>query len=110
MIFSEKQIELLKEFGGDCYWHGENTGDYDCADIDSTLLADLSKQWEKTTGWISVEDRLPDKNGYYLVYCGMNHITVTFFTAENISGPEFSGDPTVTHWMPLPQAPVYGYS
>ena len=60
--------------------------------------------------WISVEDRLPDSEGYYLVYSpayygvrGMDYIReahgFVWYTDEN---SPTSGN---THWMPLPEPP-----
>lgn len=69
--------------------------------------------------WISVEDRLPEKNGQYLVTNGKK-ITIEQFSHPNcltaFSKPSFcfwdnSGDGWwrklnfPTHWMPLPEAP-----
>jgi len=66
-------------------------------------------------GWISVEDRLPDPEAYYLAY-GQ---TRSIFNTLRPSGPEmcyFDEDgywlvgnnyylENVTHWMPLPNPP-----
>jgi hypothetical protein len=30
----EKLLQILKEFGQQCYWYAEQTGDYDLKDID----------------------------------------------------------------------------
>lgn len=45
-MFTEKQKKALRDFARSCYWHGENTGDYDMADIDE-LLVDL---WQEIKG------------------------------------------------------------
>jgi len=52
--------------------------------------------------WISVEDRLPDEDGYYLVmdtgfYPFEKHRVQKFTANENI---HWYGLRTVTHWMP----------
>ena len=63
--------------------------------------------------WISVEDRLPEKTGRYLVltykypyareqYGDETSIGVTVFNAGKIN--RFF-DPPPTHWMPLPNPP-----
>ena len=55
--------------------------------------------------WISVKDRLPEEDGYYLCYVesfvfqGSHFITLlNFYVGEGF------GD-VVTHWMPLPEPP-----
>jgi hypothetical protein len=60
--------------------------------------------------WISVEDRLPEKIGYYLVVRNINKVTTRKFD-EWITGSRkrfwHSGgeDESITHWMPLPEPP-----
>ena len=71
--------------------------------------------------WISVEDRLPDSNGQYIVTAcdegcaageGIWYGTVVV-TAEYYNGcwtwyeggHEYDLDGIVTHWMPLPEMP-----
>ena len=65
------------------------------------------KEKAKDNGeWISVENRLPEERGRYLVYIsskfGSPVIESTFFTGSGdypwLSGP-------VTHWQPLPEPP-----
>ena len=54
--------------------------------------------------WISVDDRLPEKDGAYIVV-GRNrtpHIA-HFYTGKN----GFS-NPYTTHWMPFPEPPKGG--
>ena len=66
--------------------------------------------------WISVEDRLPEKGGYYLIYQKSSlWIDEVIQTARwNISAQKFRGSQAgcfmeyVTHWMPLPDAPKKG--
>jgi hypothetical protein len=53
--------------------------------------------------WISVEDRLPERNGRYFTHCcvdGQSLVCVLYYNKYN----GFDED-TVTHWMPLPQPP-----
>ena len=63
---------------------------------------------EKTNGWISVKDRMPDQSGKYLIVAveqgRIRHVTTAMF------GTYFymTGKMTrwrVTHWMPLPELP-----
>lgn len=61
-------------------------------------------------GWISVKDRMPEKNGDYLAYTRDGIVWPYYFTAisgvwEDALG--YSTD-TVTHWMSLPEPPKEG--
>lgn len=50
--------------------------------------------------WISVNDRLPEKNGRYLVTCvGIDIPQIRLYEGTWDSLAE------VTHWMPLPELP-----
>ena len=51
--------------------------------------------------WISVEDRLPDNFGDFLV-CGDGFLESDYF---NINIDEFAFRYDATHWMPLPPPP-----
>jgi hypothetical protein len=67
--------------------------------------------------WISVKDRLPDKNGYVLVIAsGKPHKNITLKNAFELAEyskvgwilemwPEWT-KAKVTHWMPLPLPPT----
>ena len=53
--------------------------------------------------WISVEERLPDRNGRYLTHCnveGQSLVCILYFC--KVGGFD---EGTVTHWMSLPEAP-----
>ena len=53
--------------------------------------------------WISVDERLPDRNGGYLTHCnveGQSLVCILYFC--KVGG---FNEGTVTHWMPLPEAP-----
>lgn len=58
---------------------------------------------EKQNGWISVEDRLPEKSGWYLVFT-KNGRTTIFFFGEN-EFPINSRYYNITHWHPIPAPP-----
>ena len=54
--------------------------------------------------WISVKDRLPDKDGFYLAWYTFNdgrQACDIFY--HNCCGTSISS--AITHWMPLPQKP-----
>ena len=59
--------------------------------------------------WISVKDRLPERNGIYLAYDGEYIGTVEYEKCRPDSEwtDDYEGylDLIVTHWMPLPEPP-----
>lgn len=71
-------------------------------------IADLEKQLsESQPQWISVEDRLPEENGTYLIAVKGSY--ASHFTGFDIESNEFCDNvfrkSDVTHWMPLPEPP-----
>lgn len=53
--------------------------------------------------WISVNDRLPDKTGDYLVFCSnWNFITISYFREKTTWA---KNNKYITYWMPLPELP-----
>ena len=61
--------------------------------------------------WISVDERLPDKEGTYLTYTDKDNVDLDIFCIYPSHGTKFwSGERRgkVTHWMPLPEAPKGG--
>ena len=122
MDVREKLVELLKSvlpnFRNNMAYWGEKPI-YEFADC---LLANGVTVQE----WISVDDRLPEDSGYYLVvyrdkYNGSISIAFDMYVKCNVGEwweSEFACDITkqflwaaklqeqeVTHWMPLPQPP-----
>lgn len=62
----------------------------------------------KTTGWISVKERLPDTVCNYLVVTDEGHTYVATFTGARwyISyNGNYIRDGEVKYWMPLPEPP-----
>lgn len=62
--------------------------------------------------WISVKDRLPDKENLFLIIYGESRdITLGLWNLKNKRFEEFEIEwfgyeiPDVTHWMPLPELP-----
>ena len=123
MDIREKLVELLKSIlpnfrNNMAYW-GEKPI-YEFADC---LLANGVTVQE----WISVKDRLPEKDGTYLVttnsFGDRQSVKLRWFAkdGENIDAYDLAGQKdvwylydiecgyvsikTVTHWMPLPQPP-----
>lgn len=59
--------------------------------------------------WISVEDRLPEKSGEYLTYCGeYDGTSILNFEVMKTKGKWKTKWKEVTHWMPLPEPPKEG--
>ena len=61
--------------------------------------------YRKQSEWISVDERLPEREGYYLTSTIRGVIMIGPFFSYYASNdkPQFKYD--VTHWMPLPEAP-----
>lgn len=81
--------------------------DFDRQDIECAFLA--GAEWQaKQSPWISVKERLPEKDGYYLVTDGENVGTVYFFKEwnkfavyEKYPHP-FYKDGVIKLYMPIP--------
>ena len=86
----------------ECYEEGIQPQDsYDDFVADAVLAAGYRKQCEGE--WISVDERLPDSDGDFLVWNDYNRAIVGHYWAR---GKYFiSKAVTVTHWMPLPEPP-----
>ncbi len=59
-------------------------------------------------GWVSVEERLPEKPSMYLVWCSdlTVHVTTHEWTGDSWDDPVGYYD--ITHWRPLPAGPEGG--
>lgn len=83
-------------------------------------IVGAAEQLAKSTGWISVKDRLPDRNTPILITANGKVYTATLFDANGIeywsvNNRGNSYDPStkvervkakaITHWMPLPEPP-----
>jgi hypothetical protein len=60
---------------------------------------------EKETGWISVEDRLPETKGQYLV-CNMSDCIYDVSYNPNFENDAEFFRRRIKYWMPLPEPPV----
>ena len=59
----------------------------------------------KQPEWISVEERLPDRVGKYLVFTFDRRVYLCDFIDHYCDGDFQFDDYRVTHWMPLPMPP-----
>lgn len=72
------------------------------------LLDEAGDRLENQSKWISVDERLPEKEDDYLVYTTAGFIETDRFSVpedKDVDGHWFELDDYVTHWMPLPEAP-----
>lgn len=74
----------------------------------------LNDEEEKTTDnskkkmeWISIKERLPERDAEVLVFSTINGITIDFITSPRSDGTIMflNEGPHVTHWMELPENP-----
>ena len=81
----------------------------ECGEFDAVAVDDIDcmptidpETLRPTAEWISVKDRLPEKDEYVLCFCNIGD----GFQAIFHYGKERKFDGTaVTHWMPLPKPP-----
>lgn len=60
------------------------------------------------TEWISVNDKLPNRDGFYLVLENVNQVAGYYHWCREFGWNTDGGRiniQTVTHWMPLPTPP-----
>lgn len=68
--------------------------------IDGKTLEDLTPK----SNWISVNERLPEREGKYLVFTTRGTVLIgSYFSYYSTGDPTF--DYWVTHWMPIPHPP-----
>ena len=92
----------------------------DAQQIDNAIDQLVESAWSKKPvrpfpKWISVDDRLPEVNGFYLVYIPLSEklpvyqdYFYTEFDGYNGEGwQDEVSNQRVTHWMHLPTAPVH---
>ena len=111
MTDREKLIELLVNFVEVDAW---DNGEFIEKDIDFQKIAsDLIAHGVTVQKWISVEDRLPEEKGEYLVVfhpCWWDDVK---WTKTCVGIDTFRGKTAwakkkfqrVTHWMPMPKPP-----
>lgn len=87
-------------------------GFYDCGSIINPQAADMleklaaEKEAQKPE-WISVKDRLPEKNSIVLVCMdnGQYKVVLTSYLSNNGEWVSYDKNRKVTHWMPFPDPP-----
>ena len=100
----KEQIEK-HELSDSIYMSGHGLDHKDSDDIAEQLY---TEGYRKQSEWISVVERLPEREGKYLVYTYKGGIKFgeyrSYLVGEGkLCEPQF--DYYVTHWMPLPEPP-----
>lgn len=75
---------------------------------DYSFYKDALEALENQSKWISVEERLPEESGSYLVCTRRSYaFTAYFYLNTNEWKSHFAGSAGkhITHWMPLPSCP-----
>lgn len=87
-------------------------GFYDCGSIINPQAADMleklaAERDAKKPEWISVKDRLPEKNIIVLVCMdnGQYKVVLTSYLSNNGEWVSYDKNRKVTHWMPFPEPP-----
>ena len=98
----EKQIEEIFKIVGSCVEVPDRECDKygTCAHCKAVRIYNAGNRKQE---WISVEDRLPGRNGRYLTHCnieGQSLVCILYYCKVGVFN-----EGTVTHWMPLPEAP-----
>ncbi len=87
-----------------------------CEKKDMCSMCELQMYREKVienTEWISVDERLPEESGYFLVYISREsegfRVNAYYYcedemweNGDTMASSEYFG---ITHWMPLPEPP-----
>ena len=108
MMSEEKQIEEKDKRAYDCdecehFRVCYKIHQYHVQQINTGLYCPSFKRKQSEGEWISVEERLPERNGRYLTHCnieGQSLVCILYYC--KIGG---FNEGTVTHWMPLPEPP-----
>ena len=101
----EQQIEEMKRAIDECC-HDTTEEQCDCCSQCSTCMATaMYEAGYRKQEWISVDERLPDRCGKYLVFTFDNRVFVCHFADYYCNGDLQFDDYKVTHWMQLPKPP-----
>ena len=108
----EKLEEMAKDLcqndfcNSECKGHCRLGANSYCRDVE-IIAEKLYNAGYRKQEWISVDERLPDKEGTYLTYTDKDRMLFDSFCIYPSIGTKFwiGGNGKVTHWMPLPEAP-----
>lgn len=73
----------------------------------AATVADLEQRFAKASSWIPVSERLPFLRAYVWAWetAGALHCTIAQYRGSSGWYGPWDEQITVTHWMPLPEAP-----
>lgn len=81
----------------------------------ATIAENINNLIVASYKWISVKEKLPEKNTYVLMAASSGYVTTTFYTEPTYYKTDCKVSAwfehannkcyVVTHWMPLPKAP-----
>lgn len=104
MIDAERLSNELKAYRQQYFgygWHNEYAVLSQCLS-----LIDAQPTLTPPNEWISVEERLPEKDGSYLVHSGKsNTVYAAHFGKRDGRWSGKSKNLFITHWMPMPELP-----
>lgn len=108
--YAQKTYNRLFEKFKDAHYISAGAIALSDAGAEVQFLCDVVEMLEKGNckqEWISVEDRLPEKEGVYLVHTTYNIIETEVFYISKHDDISYwwDLDGMVTHWMPLPEPP-----
>lgn len=89
-------------------WYTE-TNEQQCAVVSDDIyqqIANLPTADVVEVKWTNVDDRLPEKADWYLVYAENQRPFVAYFKGKTF--PLNNHYHKITHWMPLPEPPKEG--
>jgi hypothetical protein len=109
-VDKEKQIEEMAKAICEHYVNG-GCGRCTYCFCDGDALKLYNAGYRKQSGWISVDERLPEESGTYITYHDHGNCGVIYYNASihlwNVYYHEDKQNAirSVTHWMPLPEPP-----
>ena len=104
----EEMAQLMCE---DCAASGEHCPTELCDDVVQQAQVLYNAGYRKQSEWISVEERLPEKDVRVLVWLTEGASSYTRIDTDRRTDTELYGERwarwfnDVTHWMPLPEPP-----
>lgn len=101
----EKQIDVMHNDLNEIF--DKEYGERRLVTAYHTAKSLYEKGYRKQSQWISVEERLPDEQGRFLIVDKEGQMNTAFYTPRFGWFSHFRIK-NITHWMPLPEAPKGG--
>lgn len=107
--FVDKLIEKLTKIKGYYGYYGSEECEYVPYDYSISIIKELEKEYNN--GWIPCSEKLPNKEGYYIVTRKSGEVDIGLFTFW-ANGGKFNSyddlcrfpDEKIIAWQPLPPA------